>query len=90
MRIDLYTKTVLTVIAGALLMLCVQNTVSPRRVLAQGIQRVMIVGAAGEYPPVFPLRVTLVSSDGSPISVLPVYVSNSKPIAVVNANDANK
>jgi len=44
MKPDLYTKSVLTVIAGSLLWLCVQNAVHPPTVSAQGAQRVIIAG----------------------------------------------
>ena len=49
MKIDFYTKAVLTVIAGALLWNCVQNAIFPRTVTAQaeGPQRVIIVGTDG-------------------------------------------
>jgi hypothetical protein len=51
MRIDIYTKAVLTVIAGALIWLCVQNSLSPQvvsasRVIGQQVSesRVIISG----------------------------------------------
>jgi hypothetical protein len=37
MRIDIYTKAVLTVIAGALIWLCVQNSLSPQVVSASRV-----------------------------------------------------
>jgi hypothetical protein len=41
---DHYTKSMLTVIAGALLWLCLDTAVHPRMVSAQGEQRVVITG----------------------------------------------
>jgi hypothetical protein len=34
--VDVYTKIVLTVIAGALVVICIQNTVSPAVALGEG------------------------------------------------------
>jgi hypothetical protein len=48
MKIDLYTKSILTVIAAALVWTCVQNAVIPRTVSAQGTQRVVIVSGDGQ------------------------------------------
>jgi hypothetical protein len=54
MKLDLYMKTVLTVIAASLLILCVEHMVLTRVVLAQaGPQKVMIVGSDS-----VPLKVT--------------------------------
>jgi len=50
MRPDHYTKVVLTVIAAALIALCVENLTLPRAVSAQPrptVQRVMLVAADG-------------------------------------------
>ena len=44
MQIDLYTKSVLTVIAAALLWLGFQNTFNPKPVSAQDRVRVIIAG----------------------------------------------
>jgi hypothetical protein len=44
MKPDLYTKAILTVIAGSLLWLCMDGSIPLRAVSAQGTQRVVIVG----------------------------------------------
>jgi hypothetical protein len=74
MKTDLYTKSVLTLIAVALLWLCIQNAVSPRTVSAQGVlpQRVVIVGENGQ-----PLNMQF----GIPVSIInpqavPVTITN--------------
>jgi hypothetical protein len=52
MIVDLYTKSMLTVIAGALVVLCVQNTTMSARAGAEGaVQKVTICveTVAGKY-----------------------------------------
>jgi hypothetical protein len=44
MKPDLYTKSVLTVIAASLLWICLQNAVSPRAVSAQEPAQVILAG----------------------------------------------
>jgi len=44
MKVDLYTKIILAVIAGSLIWLCVAPAVRPQTVAAQGPQKVIIVG----------------------------------------------
>jgi hypothetical protein len=53
MKIDTYTKVVLTVIAAALLWICVENTIFPHSALAQSQ----------------PQRVVLVRPDGTPLRI---------------------
>jgi hypothetical protein len=74
MKSDLYTKVVLTVIAVSLLWLCVQNTVNPTTVAAQGIQRVSIVGSEG-----LPLPVIVQQPGSEP---LVVKIQQPQPLAV--------
>jgi len=56
MRTDLYTKSILTIIAVALLWLCAQNALSPKVALAQpSDQRVILAGyldSSGKQRPV--------------------------------------
>jgi hypothetical protein len=72
MTIDLYTKAVLTVIAGCLLWMCVSVSTPVAQAQAQ--------------PTVTqPAPVVLVDVDGTPLRALPVFVSNeSLPVAVNN------
>ena len=50
MKSDLYTKTVLTIIAIALSVLCFRDVINPRAVSAQAqTQRVIISGVEFEY-----------------------------------------
>jgi hypothetical protein len=49
MRSDLYTKSVLTIIAASLVWLCIQNAVQPRTVSAQEPAKVILAGI--ELPP---------------------------------------
>jgi hypothetical protein len=65
MKIDLYTKLILTVIAGALILLCAQNFALPRVVSAQGEQHVVIDGwSYGNIN-----RVMRIDSNPLPVSV---------------------
>jgi hypothetical protein len=74
MKTDRYTKTVLTVIAGALLYLCFAKNPPPVR--ADSAQRVIIVGEETRIP--VPVTVTYKSgSDYYP-------VSKGSPLPVVN------
>lgn len=65
MKPDLYTKSVLTVIAGSLLWLCVQNGTSPKVVSAQKLdaspQKITIVdqhgNSLGAYGDSIPVRI---------------------------------
>ena len=45
-KLDLYTKSILTLIAAALICLCVQNALSPRVVAAQTAQKVILDGVS--------------------------------------------
>jgi hypothetical protein len=81
MKVDLYTKCVLTIIAGALLGLCIENAVHPQRVAADTIQRVVIAGVdilstpAGF--PVHNLNLPVEVKNG-PLSVQVVAQKNSR------------
>lgn len=90
MRIDLYTKTVMTVIAAALLYLCVALTPIGTPVQAQpGVQRVVIAGWEFNQKTVplsnktgMPVYIhgtapTSAESTGAPIPVPPVSSSSS-------------
>src|ERR1035441_2239085 len=78
MKPDLYTKVVLSIIAASLVWLCVQNTVNPPAVAAQGIQKVEIVSdgrpipvnisdISSKYPEGLPVKVY--SPDDAPLEV---------------------
>ena len=71
MKIDLYTRAVLTVIAACLVWLCV-NSLTPSasaQAPAQDIQRVIIVGAERALPVTIdhPQPVTIVDNKGTPL-----------------------
>ena len=67
MKADLYTKTVLTVIALCLLWICVRDFVHP--VAAQGgAQKVVIAGVEGGTPPI-PIAIREMKVSGLPLSV---------------------
>jgi hypothetical protein len=71
MKSDLYTKTVLTVIAAALVFLCVQHLLTPSPVLAQQLQKVILVGydtVARENNPTTAGSHSLVQGVGLPVS----------------------
>ncbi len=70
MRIDLYTKAILTVIAACLCWLCL-NTVTPN--------------VSAQAPRPAPTPVVLVDASGMPLRALPVMVANpSLPVEVTN------
>jgi hypothetical protein len=73
MRIDIYTKSILTMIAVLLFWICLQNHISPQIVSAQSSQRVVIVGDNG-----VPLAVQSIGS-GAPLpqTALPVSIVQS-------------
>jgi hypothetical protein len=97
MKSDSYTKAVLTVIAGSLLALCVENAVAPRATSAQGPQKVILAGIDLQTTlpsPVVPppgiiasgqlIRVQGVIADSNAIGI-PVGRAGI-PVYVVNAN----
>ncbi len=49
-KLDVYTKSILTLIAAALICLCVQNVLSPRVVAAETAQRVILDGVSQLMP----------------------------------------
>jgi hypothetical protein len=88
MKIDLYTKIVLSVIAAALVTLCVRSLQEPAQVLAQSPTRVVIAGIDGQSQqlqrglPVYlyasnpqqPLSVNLSQVAGGQMQSVPVTV----------------
>ena len=91
MRIDLYTKTMLTVIAACLVALCFRTFVDPPKVSAQqDALRVVIAGVdpsglAGGVP------VNLVAGSLSGRNPLPVNVMNQLvPVTVIGAGPEGK
>ena len=77
-KLDLYTKSILTLIAAALICLCVQNALSPRVVAAQTAQKVILDGVSQLMPL---LDVHIRSVGGDPVvGALPVRAPN--PVAV--------
>ena len=80
-KLDLYTKLILTLIAAALICLCVQNALSPRVVSAQTpqtAQRVILDGVSQLMPL---LDVHIRSVGGDPV-VGPLPVRAPTPVAV--------
>ncbi len=75
MKLDLYTKSVLTVIAAALLWLCAENTVRPRIVSAADVQKVVITGVEGSTT-VIPVRLI----GGANYDLLKVDSDNPLPV----------
>jgi hypothetical protein len=80
-KLDIYTKAVLTLIAAALICLCVQNAVFPRVVAAQTpqtAQRVILDGVSQTMPL---LDVHIRSVGGDPVvGALPIRAP--APVAV--------
>ncbi|HEY6290146.1 MAG TPA: hypothetical protein VI455_01105 [Terriglobia bacterium] len=74
MKIDLYTKVVLTVIACCLLYLCLAK--SQETAHAQETMDVNIVGVKADLFPPLPVDVSRVSSQ---LNALPVHVSSINP-----------
>jgi hypothetical protein len=71
MKTDLYTKTLLTVIAGCLLWLCVNGAIPT-------------ASAQAQQPP--PAHVVLVDQNNVPITALPVAVMNqSLPVTMATS-----
>jgi hypothetical protein len=80
MKIDLYTKTVLTVIAACLLVLCVRPFLQPTTVSAQAPTRVTIMGIDATNPQ---LRKGIpVDLFGLEAKSLPVSVVGTNPVPV--------
>jgi len=80
-KLDLYTKSILTLIAAALISLCVQNALSPRVVTAQTpqtAQRVILDGVSQLMPV---LDVHIRSVGGDPV-VGPLPIRAPAPVAV--------
>jgi hypothetical protein len=70
MNIDIYTKGLLTVIAACLVWMCL-NAAMP--------------AAQAQVAPPAPTRVVLVNANGTPVTMLPVMVTNqSMNVAVIN------
>ena len=80
-QLDIYTKSILTLIAAALICLCVQNAVFPRVVAAQTLQtaqRVILDGVSQSMPL---LDVHIRSVGGDPVvGALPIRAP--APVAV--------
>ena len=83
MMSDLYTKSMLTLIAAALICLCVQSAVSLRVVSAQTVQipqKVILDGISTNMPR---LEVHIGSVGGDPIGALPVRAMTPLPVRIV-------
>jgi hypothetical protein len=80
-KLDIYTRSILTLIAAALICLCVQNAVFPRVVAAQTpqtAQRVILDGVSQSMPL---LDVHIKSVGGDPVvGALPIRAP--APVAV--------
>jgi len=80
-KLDIYTKSILTLIAAAIICLCVQNAVFPRVVAAQTpqtAQRVILDGVSQSMPL---LDVHIRSVGGDPVvGALPIRAP--APVAV--------
>jgi hypothetical protein len=76
MKIDMYTKAVLTVIAGCLLVLCVKPLWEPKSVAAQAYTRVVIEGLD-------PASQQL--QRGLPVNVYGTGTSTPLPVSVVGS-----
>ena len=68
MKIDTYTKIILTIIAASPLWLCGQTIVRPNRVSAQGPVSVRIDSISGLLTP-FPVEIKSISPSVTPIDV---------------------
>lgn len=79
MKIDLYTKFVLTVIAAALVWLSAENYFHPRTALAQGPQKVIIAGVVDKETMVLPVKIM----GGAKFNLLQVDEENPLPVAIV-------
>ena len=80
MKTDLYTKSVLTVIAVSLLWLAIQNSVFSRPVAAQagaGVQKVVIAGIEAGLPVALPVNVRQVGGENVPDATLPVKIQTN-------------
>jgi hypothetical protein len=80
MKIDVYTKTVLTVIAVCLLMLCVKSLWEPNRVAAQVtpiVQRVVIEGVDVNVPQL---------QKGIPVNLYGLGSASALPVSVVGTS----
>jgi hypothetical protein len=66
MKPDLYTKSILTIIAGTLIYLAVQNTFAPKVVSATGEQSVVIAGVWNARSS----SVTRFGPNGVPVSIM--------------------
>jgi hypothetical protein len=76
MKLDLYTKIILTIIAGCLVWICVKDIAFSNPVHAQQVQRVFITGYNSELNSLgFPVRIT--RSEGS-LSVLVTGIARGK------------
>ena len=73
MRVDVYSKAVLSVIAACLLWLCAERQIWPPVVKADGIQSVFIVGVGTAMRGVLPVEIKndwlTVGVGGQPITV---------------------
>jgi hypothetical protein len=79
MKIDLYTKSVLTVIAAALLWLGVQNAFNPKPVSAQDRVKVIIAGIDALVSNELPVKLV----GGTKYGTLSVNKDNPLPVSVI-------
>jgi hypothetical protein len=79
MKIDLYIKSVLTVIAAALLWLGFQNAFNPKPVSAQDRVRVVISGVDANVSSSLPVQLV----GGTKYKLLDVTKENPLPVSVI-------
>ena len=79
MKIDLYTKCVLTIIAAALVWLSAENYFHPATALAQTPQKVIIAGVVDKETMVLPVKIM----GGAKFNLLQIDEENPLPVAIV-------
>jgi hypothetical protein len=79
MKIDLYTKFVLTVIAAALVLLSAEHYFYPGTAFAQAPQKVIIAGVVDKETMVLPVKIM----GGTKYNLLQIDEENPLPVAVV-------
>jgi hypothetical protein len=77
MKLDVYTKFILTVIAASLLVISLEKTIRPNPALAQGVPKVIIAGI--DSTTLIPVRLI----GGKSYNLLKVDEDNPLPVAIV-------
>jgi hypothetical protein len=81
MKLDLYAKSILTLIAAALLWLCFDSVLHPRAAAAQGPVKVIITGVDRETT-VLPVKII----GGTKFGLLRVDEANPLAVTIVPSN----